>query len=146
MRLVNSYLSRVELTENDIFRVTSELIDSYSRNIEVNKFKYPNRIYYEVDFDILEIDFTKESIIDDIKKLVLTHEKILHFLKKDVDIIVANDDTETEILRYEIDNNDIADCGLFITKRQILNLEPFYSSKYCNAYLNFEYVSFGVMY
>lgn len=69
-----------------------------------------------------------------ISKLKLTKKQS----PQDVNIIIANDDTDTEtqIQIFENDCNNISGFGLFITK----------SSNICNAYLNFENVSFDVFF
>ncbi|MQR84857.1 hypothetical protein GFV16_02720, partial [Bacillus megaterium] len=79
-------------------------------------------------------------------KLIKIHQKIIQLVNQNVEIIVANDDTDTEIQIFEKNCNDISGFGLFITSRKILELEPYYTSDICNAYLNFENVSFGVMF
>lgn len=60
--------------------------------------------------------------------------------------ILIKMNAEAEILKYENDCNDIKSFGLFITSRKIPNIKPYYSSDICNVYLNFEYVSFGVIF
>ncbi len=67
-------------------------------------------------------------------------------MDQNIDIIIANDDTDTEIQVYEKNCNGIYGFGLFITKRNILDLEPCYVSNICKSYLNFENVSFGVIF
>ena len=67
-------------------------------------------------------------------------------LSLEIDFIAANDDTDTEIIRYEKNQNDIKSFGLFVTKRNIPDIIPYYSSKTCNAYVNLTHVSFGIYY
>lgn len=146
MRLVNTYLSEHELKKEDIEVICSIFKKQYTEKIEVNSYKYDDRKYYETDFDIIDIEFLKENIYIEIDKLVKTHEKVIQSVNQNVEIIVANDDTDTEIQVFEKNCNDISGFGLFITSRKIQELEPYYTSDLCNAYLNFENVSFGVMF
>ncbi|MFB2347650.1 hypothetical protein [Priestia megaterium] len=146
MRLVNTLLSEHELKKEDIEVICNIFKKQYDENIEVNSYKYDDRKYYETDFDIIDVEFLKENIYIEIDKLIKIHEKIIQLVNQNVEIIVANDDTDTEIQIFEKNCNDISGFGLFITSRKILELEPYYTSDICNAYLNFENVSFGVMF
>ncbi|MED3958633.1 hypothetical protein P4629_05645 [Priestia aryabhattai] len=146
MRLVNTLLSEHELKKEDIEVICNIFKKQYDENIEVNSYKYDDRKYYETDFDIIDVEFLKENIYIEIDKLIKIHEKIIQLVNHNVEIIVANDDTDTEIQIFEKNCNDISGFGLFITSRKILELEPYYTSDICNAYLNFENVSFGVMF
>ncbi|PVE69989.1 hypothetical protein [Priestia megaterium] len=146
MRLVNTLLSEHELKKEDIEVICNIFKKQYDENIEVNSYKYDDRKYYETDFDIIDVEFLKENIYIEIDKLIKIHEKIIQLVNQNVEIIVANDDTDTEIQIFEKNCNDISGFGLFITSRKILELEPYYTADICNAYLNFENVSFGVMF
>jgi len=146
VRLVNTLLSEHELKKEDIEVICNIFKKQYDENIEVNSYKYDDRKYYETDFDIIDVEFLKENIYIEIDKLIKIHEKIIQLVNQNVEIIVANDDTDTEIQIFEKNCNDISGFGLFITSRKILELEPYYTSDICNAYLNFENVSFGVMF
>ncbi|MED3887655.1 hypothetical protein [Priestia aryabhattai] len=146
MRLVNTLLSEHELKKEDIEVICNIFKKQYDENIEVNSYKYDDRKYYETDFDIIDVEFLKENIYIEIDKLIKIHEKIIQLVNQNVEIIIANDDTDTEIQIFENNCNDISGFGLFITSRKILELEPYYTSDICNAYLNFENVSFGVMF
>ncbi|MED3916395.1 hypothetical protein [Priestia megaterium] len=146
MRLVNTLLSEHELKKEDIEVICNIFKKQYDENIEVNSYKYDDRKYYETDFDIIDVEFLKENIYIEIDKLIKIHEKTIQLVNQNVEIIVANDDTDTEIQIFEKNCNDISGFGLFITSRKILELEPYYTSDICNAYLNFENVSFGVMF
>ncbi len=146
MRLVNTLLSEHELKKEDIEVICNIFKKQYDENIKVNSYKYDDRKYYETDFDIIDVEFLKENIYREIDKLIKIHEKIIQLVNQNVEIIVANDDTDTEIQIFEKNCNDISGFGLFITSRKILELEPYYTSDICNAYLNFENVSFGVMF
>lgn len=146
MKLVNSYMSKEEIKQTDLAKIIEILSQQYGNKYEIQKLKYEDRKYYEVDVDLLDVNFSEERIYKDMDKLIQIHEKVLSVLEMDVDIIVANDDTDTEILIYENDSNNIGGFGLFITKRDIPNIEPYYSSDVCKAFLNFENVSFGVIF
>ena len=146
MRLINSIMSIQELSENDICKISKIFRQKYTNTLEIQKFKYDDRKYYEVDFDLINIKFQIQKIQDELNKLIACYEKIFQVVHTDIDIIAANDDTETEILKYEQDHNDIKSFGLFATTRVIPNIRPYYSSDICNVYLNFENVSFGVVF
>ena len=146
MRLVNTLLSEHELKKEDIEVICNIFKKQYDENIEVNSYKYDDRKYYETDFDIIDIEFLKGNIYIEIDKLIKIHEKVIQLVNQNMEIIVANDETDTEIQVFEKNCNDISGFGLFITSRKIRELEPYYTSDICNAYLNFENVSFGVMF
>jgi len=146
MRLVTSMMTTKEMLDNDVENVVKIFRSKFNNRIEAQKFKYDDRRYYEVDIDIFEISFSKEKIYDNINNLISIYEEILVTISSEIDFIVANDDTDSEILRYEKDKNDIKDFGLFVTKRKISCAKPYYSSEICSAYVNLTYVSFGVYY
>ena len=146
MRLVNTYLSVQELKKQEIEVICNLFMKQYTEEIEVNSYKYDDRKYYETDFDLIEIEFQKDNIYKEIDKLIKVHEKAILSIDQNVEIIVANDDTDVEIQLFENDCNNVSGFGLFITKRFIQELEPYYISEICNAYLNFENVSFGVVF
>ena len=146
MKLVNSYMSKEEINQTDLAKISKIISQHYGNKYEIQKFKYEDRKYNEVDVDLFDVNFSEESIYKDIDKLIQIHEKVLSVLEIDVEIIVANDDTDTEILIYENDKNNIGSFGLFITKRDIPNIAPYYSSEVCRAFLNFENVSFGAIF
>jgi len=146
VRLVNTYLSEQELDKQEVEVICNLFIKQYSEEIEVNSYKYEDRKYYETDFDVIDIEFQKDNIYKEIDKLIKIHEKAIQSINQDVEIIVANDDTDTEIQVFENNCNNVSGFGLFITKRKIQELEPYYISDICNAYLNFENVSFGVIF
>lgn len=146
MRLVNTYLSEQELKKQEIEVICNLFMKQYTEEIEVNSYKYDDRKYYETDFDLIEIEFQKDNIYKEIDKLIKVHEKAILSIDQNVEIIVANDDTDVEIQLFENDCNNVSGFGLFITKRFIQELEPYYISDICNAYLNFENVSFGVVF
>ncbi|WP_374966102.1 hypothetical protein [Lysinibacillus sp. RS5] len=146
MRLVNTYLSEQELKKQEIEVICNLFMKQYTEEIEVNSYKYDDRKYYETDFDLIEIEFQKDNIYKEIDKLIKVHEKAILSIDQNVEIIVANDDTDVEIQLFENDCNNVSGFGLFITKRFIQELEPYYISDISNAYLNFENVSFGVVF
>ncbi|MGA3599124.1 hypothetical protein [Lysinibacillus agricola] len=146
MRLVNTYLSEQELKKQEIEVICNLFMKQYTEEIEVNSYKYDDRKSYETDFDLIEIEFQKDNIYKEIDKLIKVHEKAILSIDQNVEIIVANDDTDVEIQLFENDCNNVSGFGLFITKRFIQELEPYYISDICNAYLNFENVSFGVVF
>lgn len=146
MRLVNTYLSELEIKKQDIEVIRNLFKKHFPEQIEVNRYKYEDRKHYETDIDIIDVEFLKENIYKEIDKLIKIHEKVIQSIGQNVEIIVANDDTDTEIQVFEKNCNEVSGFGLFITSRKIQELEPYYTSDICNAYLNFEKVSFGVMF
>lgn len=139
-------MSKKEIKQIDLDKIEEIISQLYSNNLEVQKFKYEDRKYYEVDIDLIDVNFNKDKIYEEIDKLIQVYEKVLNVLEFEVDIIIANDDTDTEIQMYESDCNNVGGFGLFITRRNIPNIKPYYTSEVCKAYLNFENVSFGVMF
>lgn len=95
---------------------------------------------------MIGIEFQKDNIFKEIDKLIKLHEKVVQSINQKVEIIVANDDTDSEIRVFENNCNDVSGVGLFITRRKIEELEPYYISDICRAYLNFKNVSFGVIF
>lgn len=139
-------MAKEEMNQIDLDKIIAIITQHYSCEFEIQKYKYEDRKYYEVDIDLIDLKFNKDRIYEEIDKLIQVHEKVLSVLEADVDIIIANDDTDTEIQIYESDYNNIGGFGLFLTRREIPNIKPYYSSKVCRAYLNFENVSFGVIF
>lgn len=146
MRLVNTYLSNRELSVQEIKAVCDLFKEHYDEKIEVSRYKYEDRNYYETDFDLVEVNFCKERIHTSIQTLITIHEQAITLIDQPIEIIVANDDTDTEIQLFEEDCNNVSSFGLFVTKRSIPKLVPYYTSDICRAYLNFKHVSFGVMF
>lgn len=139
-------MSTVEIGKDEINEISNIFSQRYTHHLEIQKYKYAERKYFEIDFDLIDFNFTRDSIYKEINELILVYEEIFKAVTPKIEIIAANDDTETEILKYEEDRNNIESFGLFVTNRAIPNIKPYYSSNICNVYLNFEFVSFGVMY
>ena len=146
MRLVTSMMTKEEISDADITKAIEILLKKFNNKYEIYKFNYEDRQYCEVDIDLFDVIFSKEKIYDDIGKLISAYEEMMNTISLQIDFIAGNDDTDSAILRYEKDNEDIKNFGLFVTNRTIPNIEPYYSSKTCNAYVNLTYVSFGVYY
>ena len=146
MRLVTTMMTIREMSDYDVQKAVQIISQRLNCDVMSSKFNFGDRTYFETDLDILGVDFTKETLYIGINKLISVYEEIMNTIPIHIDFIDANDDTETEIARYEKDINDVKDFGLFVTKRTIPNLKPYYSSKNCNAYVNLTHVSFGVYY
>lgn len=144
MRLVTTMMTTKEMHEHYIQMAMQIISRRFNCKVTSSKHNYGDRRYFEADIDIFDIEFTKETLFDGINRLISSYEEIMNAIPIEIDFIAANDDTETEIAKYEKNQNDVKDFGLFVTKRTIPNLNPYYSSKYCNAYVNLSYVSFGV--
>lgn len=146
MRLVTTMMTKEKLSDDKISDAINILQKEFKNRYEIYKYKYDDSKYYETDIDLFDVIFTKHDIYTNISKLISCYENIMHKISVDIDFIAANDDTHNEVLRYEKNSNDIKDFGLFVTKREIPNAVPYYSSKNCNAYVNLTHVSFGVYY
>jgi len=146
MRLVTTMMTTKEIPDYDVQKAVQVISRKFNYKVTSSKHNFGDRRYFETDIDILDIEFTKENLYDGINRLISACEEILNTIPMQIDFIAANDDTETEIAKYEKDTNDVKDFGLFVTKRLIPNLKPYFSSKNCNAYVNLTYVSFGVYY
>lgn len=144
MTLVTSMMTAKELADSDIIKASKIIEKALGFKTRVQKYKFDNRKYYEVDIDLLDVSFAKQSLYLKIDKLISAYERIIETVSAEIEFIAANDDTETEILRYERDRNDVFDFGLFVAKRRISGAKPYYSSRHCHAYLNLTHVSFGV--
>ncbi|KAA1176924.1 hypothetical protein [Paenibacillus sp. B2(2019)] len=144
MRLVTSMMTTEEMIEGDISKATEIILSNFKNEFEIYKYSYNDRKYHEVDIDLFNVVFSKEKIYDDIDKLISTYEEIMKTLTLQIDFIAGNDDTDSAIIIYEQDNEDIKNFGLFVTNRTIPNIQPYYSSQICNAYVNLTHVSFGV--
>ncbi|HWP79905.1 MAG TPA: hypothetical protein VN446_04625 [Candidatus Acidoferrum sp.] len=144
MRLVTTMMTAAEMTDYDVQIAAKIISERFNCEVSSSKHNYGDRRYFEVDIDLLDVNFEKDTLYAGINKLISAYEEILNKIPMGIDFIAANDDTETEIARYEKDINDIKDFGLFVTKRDIPNLKPYFSSGFCNAYVNLTYVSFGV--
>jgi hypothetical protein len=144
MRLVTSMMTTEEMLEGDISKATEIILSNFKSEFEIYKDSYNDRKYHEVDIDLFNVFFSKERIHDDIDKLISAYEEIMKTLSLQIDFIAGNDDTDSAIIIYEQDNEDIKNFGLFVTNRTIPNIQPYYSSQICNAYVNLTHVSFGV--
>ncbi len=144
MRLVTSMMTTEEMIEGDISKATEIILSNFKNEFEIYKYSYNDRKYHEVDIDLFNVVFSKEKIYDDIDKLISTYEEIMKTLSLQIDFIAGNDDTDSAIIIYEQDNEDMKNFGLFVTNRTIPNIQPYYSSQICNAYVNLTHVSFGV--
>jgi hypothetical protein len=146
MRLITSMMTTEEMSESEISKATEILLGKFNKKFEIYKYHYDDRKYCEVDIDLFDVVFSKDKIYHEIDKLISAYEEIISILSFPIDFIAGNDDTDSAILRYEQDNEDIKDFGLFVTKRTIPSIQPYYSSQICNAYVNLTHVSFGVYY
>jgi len=146
MVLVTTMMTTREMTDNEVDQALKIIANKMGKTAKSSKHNYGDRIYFETDIDLIDVEFTKKTLQEGIHQLIFAYEEILETLPIQIDFIAANDDTETEILRYEKDINDVRDFGLFVTKRTIPGIEPYYFSEICNAYVNLTHVSFGVYY
>lgn len=144
MRLVISMLTLQKISDKNKNDILNILIDNYNYKMEIYTFNYDDRVFHEVDIDIFNIHFKKKKLYTELNKLINICENILINISNEIDFIISNDDTDAMILCYEKDINDIGDFGLFITKRIVPNLKPYYSSDICNAYVNLKHTSFGI--
>jgi hypothetical protein len=146
MRLVTTMMTTNEMEDYDIQRAMQIISCRFNCKASSSKHNYGDRKYFEVDIDLLNVEFTHETLYDGINKLISAYEEIMKTTPIQIDFIAANDDTEIEIAKYEKDINDVKDFGLFVTNRKIPNLKPYYTSNICNAYVNLTHVSFGIYY
>ena len=144
MTLVTSLMTVAELPDADVRQAADILSKSLNAVAVSDKYHYDDQQFFEADIDLMDVVFTKETLYNGIKKLISAYEEIMDCIETEIDFITANDDTASEVLRYEKDINDVKEFGLFVTKRTIPNCIPYYTSDRCNAYLNLSYVSFGV--
>ena len=144
MRLVTTMLTTKEMSDTQLVKAMEILTNQFSCRAEKYRFNYKDRKYFEADIDLFDVEFTKDTLFNEIDKLISAYEKIMNMMQMQIDFIAANDDTEIDVLRYEKDENDVKDFGVFVTNRTIPNVTPYYSSIICNAYINLTYVSFGV--
>lgn len=144
MKLVISMMTRSEISQENKEKISNFFIKEMNSKSETYEFIEDD--FFEFDVDLVKVNFSKATIHEDIMKVIKICESILIDVQEDIDFIIANDDTDTEVKTYVDDWNNIKNFGLFITKRKIVGIEPYYGSDICNAYLNFEYVSFGCMF
>lgn len=144
MKLVTSMMTIIELSDSDVQKALEIISRKLNLKAVSSKYHYDDRRYFETDIDLLDVEFTKDTLYAGINILISAYEEVMNLIPISIDFIAGNDDTDSAILRYENDVDDIADFGLFVTKRTIPGLKPYYSSEICNAYLNLTHVSFGV--
>ncbi|MBC1242590.1 hypothetical protein IA823_04625 [Listeria welshimeri] len=144
MRLVITLMTKNKILEKNKNKINQIFTEKMASKSEI--FEYVEDNFFELDIDLLEVEFSKETIYDDLNKVISICEEILTNIQSDIDFIVANDDTDTEVNKYVEDWNNIKDFGLFVTQRIIPDIKSYYDSGVCIAYLNFEYVSFGCMF
>lgn len=139
-------MTREEIADDYLQKAADILEQSFKYRTEISKHRYEDRQYFEADIDLLNVEFTRDTLHSGLERLIYAYEQIMSFVPMQIDFIAANDDTETEISRYEKDINDVKDFGLFVTSRTIPKLQAYYSSDICTAYVNLTHVSFGVYY
>lgn len=146
MRLINSFLSKEAFIESETMAIKKAFENNYEEKIELQSFKYDDREFFELDVDILDIEFSKENLEVQLRKLIRIHDELLAKLNKEIFIIIANDDTDSEIILFEEDSNSTKNIGMLISKKQIGTDEPYFKADNCVIYLDFKYVSFDVIY
>lgn len=146
MRLVTSIMTSHKLIEEDRAKIMELFSSEYPHKMETFLYDYEENKYHEFDIDLFDIEFTKETIYQDINKLISLYEKVITTFPFALDFIAGNDDTGSAVDTYENNWDDVESFGLFVTRRKISNLKPYYCSDTCNAYVNFEYVSFGCVF
>lgn len=124
MRLVNTYLSEHKLKKEEIKVIYNIFKKQYIEEIEVNSYKYDDRKYYETDFDVIDIEFLKGNIYKEINKLIKIHEKVIQSVNQNVEIIVANDDTDSEIQVFEKILTMYQDLDCLLLREKFKNLSP----------------------
>lgn len=147
MRLVTSMMTTRKLKKEEIGIAYDIIKNCFSDSeCEIQEYKYPEDKYFETDIDVLNISFTKENIYHELEKLIQLYIKIMKELKINIDFIVSNDDTGTEVEQYQKDWNDVEKVGLFVTSREIPHIKKYYSDGEFSAYINLEHVSFGCVF
>jgi hypothetical protein len=144
MRLVITLMTKNKILEQNKNKINQIFTEKMASKSEM--FEYVEDNFFELDIDLLEVEFSEKTIYDDINKVIGICEEILTNVQSDIDFIVANDDTDIEVNKYVENWNNIKDFGLFVTQRIIPNIKSYYCSGVCKAYLNFEYVSFGCIF
>lgn len=146
MNLVVSILTPHKIPYDSIQKIRDIFCKKSSHEICIQEYKYDDRKFYEIDVDLLNVSMSKSNVMDEIENIISICEHIIINVEAKAEFIVANDDTDADIIKYENNNSDVKSFGLFIASRRIEGVEAYYSSKHCNAYLNFENVSFGVIF
>lgn len=144
MRLVTSMMTIKEMSDDEIKNIIEFFLHKFPNEYKSYKYNYDDSKYCEVDIDLFDVNFSKEMMDENLHKLISVCEEIMESISKEIDFIASNDDTSTEVLKYENNSNDIKNFGLFVTNRKIPDINPYYTSQICNAYVNLTYVSFGV--
>ena len=144
MMLVTSMMTKAELSDTDVQKAREIISREFDCESRTAKFHYDDQQFFTADIDLLDIEFSKDTLYEGINKLISAYEEIMNVIPEPIDFIAANDDTSTEISKYEENTNNVKDFGLFVTKRDISELVPYYFSENCRAYLNLDHVSFGV--
>ncbi|ECW8282206.1 hypothetical protein F3252_15360, partial [Listeria monocytogenes] len=122
MRLVTSIMTSHKLTEEEKIKIMKMFSSVYPHKMETFTYDYEENKYHEFDIDLFDVGFTKETIYQDINKLVSLYEKVMAAFPFVLDFIAGNDDTGSAVEIYENDWNDVESFGLFVTSRKIANL------------------------
>jgi hypothetical protein len=144
MRLVITFISAKYFSDDDINAFLIELDKYFNVKKETYRFSYPE--FFELDIDLININFSKETIYFNLLDIIHVCENILSKIRNDIEFIIADIDTGIFVDDYKEDRNNIGDFGIFVTKRSIPNEDKFYSSEICNAYVNLVTNSFGLYY
>ncbi|EAK8383889.1 hypothetical protein BIA67_14575, partial [Listeria monocytogenes] len=122
MRLVTSIMTSHKLTEEEKIKIMNMFSSVYPHKMETFTYDYKENKYHEFDIDLFDVGFTKETIYQDINKLVSLYEKVMAAFPFVLDFIAGNDDTGSAVEIYENDWNAVESFGLFVTSRKIANL------------------------
>ena len=55
-------MSKEEINQTDLAKISKIISQHYGNKYEIQKFKYEDRKYNEVDVDLFDVNFSEESI------------------------------------------------------------------------------------
>ena len=145
---VLSVMSKQDISDKICNQIEEKLKVLYPENtIGFSKYHYEDRAYREVDFDIQEILFHKETINEEINLLIQAISMIFNHVNVLCEVIGGYNDTENAIMRYEDDREkNYKKFGIFGTQTAITGGTPYYEDEGITIYQSFEYDGMGVIF
>lgn len=143
-----SILSKDEIEKKSINLIMDKLHSEYSNFvIKHERYKYSERSYIENDFDIVDINFKKELITQQLDKLIEIIVFIFKNVSTEIEIIGGFNDTENAISQYETDRlKNYRNWNLFASKSITSEKDAYKVNDDIYIYQSFKYDGMGIIF
>ncbi|MBC1250635.1 hypothetical protein HB801_12320 [Listeria welshimeri] len=82
MRLVITLMTKNKILEKNKNKINQIFTEKMASKSEI--FEYVEYNFFELDIDLLEVEFSKETIYDDLNKVISICEEILTNIQSDI--------------------------------------------------------------